>query len=75
MSKKRKYPVHVIFRDRMFDFNVSNAISTHECTGLIPWAPDCENELDSYDEIWNYSPETANIYNYDKQQTQSLYSG
>lgn len=64
--KKHKYPKHVIFRNSMFDFDVCNAISTHECTGLIPWAPCTENELDSYDEILDYSPESANIYNYEK---------
>lgn len=62
--KKRKYPDHVIFHSNMFDFDVSNAISTRECTGLIPWAPNSENQLDAYDEIFSYSPETVNIYNY-----------
>ncbi len=66
MEKKRKYPNHIISNSDMFDFDISNAISTHECTGLIPYAPNSENELDAYDEIWNYSPESANIYNYDK---------
>ena len=54
---KRKYPNHVIFRNSNFDF---------DCTGLIPWAPNSEDQLDAYDEIVNYSPESANIYNYDK---------
>ena len=36
------------------------------CTGLIPWAPNSEDQLDAYDEIINYSPKSANIYNYDK---------
>ncbi len=64
MRKKRKYPEHVIFRSSMFDFDICNAISARECTGLIPWAPNSEEQLDSYDEIMDYSPETANIYNY-----------
>ena len=64
MRKKRKYPKHVIFKNPMFDFDISNAISSTDCTGLIPWAPSSEEQLDSYDEIMNYSPETANIYNY-----------
>ena len=63
---KRKYPNHVIFRTSNFDFDVCNAISATDCTGLIPWAPNSEEQLDSYDEIINYSPESANIYNYDK---------
>lgn len=63
--KKKKYQEHVIFHNRMFDFDTNNAISSHECTGLIPWSPESESQLDSYDEIVNYSPESANIYNYD----------
>lgn len=62
---KRKYPNHVIFRNSNFDFDVCNAISATDCTGLIPWAPNSEEQLDAYDEIINYSPESANIYNYD----------
>ena len=61
---KRKYPNHVIFRNSNFDFDVCNAISATDCTGLIPWAPNSEDQLDAYDEIVNYSPESANIYNY-----------
>ena len=63
--KRRKYSEHVIFTDSKFDFDVNNAISSHECTGLIPWAPENEAELDAYDEIWNYSPESANVFNYE----------
>lgn len=66
MKKKKKYREHIIFRSRMFDFDVCGAISACECTGLIPWAPHSEEELDAYDEIMSYSPETANIYNYDR---------
>lgn len=62
----KKYKEHVIFHKRMFDFDVSNASSAYECTGLIPWAPESETQLDAYDEIMNYSPESINIYNYDK---------
>lgn len=53
---KRKYPNHVIFRNSNFDFDVCNAISATDCTGLIPWAPNSEEQLDAYDEIINYSP-------------------
>lgn len=62
---KRKYNEHVIFHNSTFDFDICNAICDHECTGLIPWGPRNEEQLDSYDEIVNYSPESANIYNYD----------
>jgi hypothetical protein len=64
MSIKKKACAHVIFYDRMFDFDVSNAISQTECTGLIPWAPRNSHELDAYDEIISYSPESANIYSH-----------
>ena len=63
---KRKYPNHVIFRNSNFDFVVCNAISATDCTGLIPWAPNSEEQLEAYDEIINYSHESTNIYNYDK---------
>lgn len=72
MKKKRKYPKHVIFRNSMFDFNVCNAISTHECTGLIPWSPASDEQLESYDKIFSYSPESANIYNHNRQQENNL---
>ncbi len=61
---KRKYPPHIVFRSNMLDLDVCNAISARECTGLIPWAPSSETQLDSYDEILSYSPEAVNIYNY-----------
>lgn len=64
--KRKKYPEHVIFRNAKFDFDACNAISSHDCTGLIPWAPDSEEQLNAYDEIINYSPESANIYNYER---------
>ena len=63
--EEKKYPEHVIFTDSKFDFDVNDAISARECTGLIPWAPESEAELDSYDEIISYSPESANIFNYE----------
>lgn len=66
MKKKYKYGKHVIFKNSAFDFDVTNAISARECTGLIPWGPNSEDQLDSYDELVSYSPESANIFNYDK---------
>ncbi|MCC8169763.1 MAG: hypothetical protein LIO59_05285 [Oscillospiraceae bacterium] len=49
--------------DEMFDIDEGNAASANDCTGLIPSAPHTREELDAYDEIINYSPESANIYN------------
>ena len=43
---KRKYPNHVIFRNSNFDFDVCNAISATDCTGLIPWAPNSEEQAE-----------------------------
>lgn len=62
--RKRKYKEHVIFRDPMFDFGSGNAISSQECTGLIPNAPKTEAEYEGYDDIWHFSPKSANIYRY-----------
>ena len=59
---RRKYPEHVIFQNRMFDFDIENAISSQDCTGLIPSAPKTEAEFESYNDIINYSPRSANIY-------------
>ena len=33
---------------------LSNAASTHDCTGLIPSAPVSEAELESYAELYPY---------------------
>lgn len=55
---------HIIF-EQMFNINEGNAASVTECTGLIPSAPHTREELDAYDEIINYSPDSANIYNLD----------
>lgn len=63
---KRKYPNHVIFRNSNFDFDVCNAISATDCTGLIPWAPNSEDQLDAYDEIVKLLTRKCKYYNYDK---------
>ena len=40
-------------------FHLGNAISAHECTGLIQRAPQSEEELESYMELVDYkAPET-----------------
>lgn len=62
MNDKRKE--HIIFSE-MFDIDEGNAVSVTECTGLIPSAPHTREELDAYDEIINYSPSAANIFNMD----------
>lgn len=61
---KRDKKEHIIFNE-MFDIDEGNAVSATDCTGLIPSAPHTREELDAYDEIINYSPETANIFNSD----------
>lgn len=55
---------HIIFNE-LFDIDEGNAVSATECTGLIPKAPRNNAELDAYDEIINYSPDSANIFNLD----------
>ena len=38
-----------------YDF-MSNAASTHDCTGLIPAGPVDEEELESYEAVYHYQP-------------------
>lgn len=63
---------HVIFQSGMFDFDIENAASTQDFTGLIPFAPKNEAQLDSYDDILNYSAKDADIYRQTKKQEKSL---
>lgn len=35
---------------------LSNAASTQDCTGLIPSAPQGEEELEAYDALYKYQP-------------------
>ena len=35
---------------------LSNAASTHDCTGLIPSAPVSEEELESSEDVYHYRP-------------------
>lgn len=69
---KKKFPMHVIFKDENFDIN--NATSATDFTGLIPFKADSEQEFASYEQILNYSPKDANIYNSvsDKKHTDKL---
>lgn len=64
-NKKNTNNDHVIFTDRMFDLDEGNATSVNDCTGLIPSAPHTREELEAYDEIVHYSPESANIFSPD----------
>ena len=38
-----------------FDY-LSNAASARECTGLIPFLPTSEAELESYNDVYQYRP-------------------
>lgn len=38
-----------------YDF-LSNAVSTQDCTGLIPFGPVNEDELESYESVYHYNP-------------------
>lgn len=60
--EKNKSNDHVIFTEDLFDIEEGNAASATDCTGLIPTAPHTAEELDSYNEIINYSPKSANIF-------------
>ena len=39
----------------IFDY-LSNAASARECTGLIPFLPTSEAELESYNDVYQYRP-------------------
>lgn len=39
-----------------YEFDICNACSATDCTGLIPVAPQDESELDSYKDIYNFEP-------------------
>lgn len=47
-----------------FDY-LSNAASAQECTGLIPFLPTSEEELEAYNDVYQYrSPLTSKNRNY-----------
>ncbi len=48
----------------MFDFDIENAVSVTECTGLISQAPHTSEELAAYNDILNYSPLSADMAEY-----------
>lgn len=35
---------------------LANAASTQDCTGLIPAAPVSDSELESYEELYHFTP-------------------
>jgi len=41
-------------------FDLANAASPTECTGLIQQIPESDDEFDSYHEIYNYGPRPDN---------------
>ena len=53
-STKPKTPTNQEVIDS-YDF-LSNAASTHDCTGLIPSGPVNEDELESYEAVYHYQP-------------------
>ena len=40
---------------------LANAASTQDCTGLIPSAPLSSEELESYQDVYNYQPPKLKI--------------
>jgi hypothetical protein len=52
---------HIIFNDN--DLDECDAVSATDCTGLIPSAPNNDEELEAYNEIIAYSPKSANVFN------------
>lgn len=43
--------------DDSFDnLDITNACSAYDCTGLIPRAPISDNEIESYEDIYNFEP-------------------
>lgn len=53
MNKKEKSENKQIIDS--YDY-LSNAASTWDCTGLIPFLPGSESELESYEDVYHYQP-------------------
>lgn len=62
--KNKKHQKHVIFVNEAFDFDPIGITSVHECTGLIPWSVNDEEQYEAYNEIYEFSPKSINIYNH-----------
>lgn len=57
-----KKPQKKEIREKEFDkFDLGNAISAHECTGLIQRPPQTEEEEESYMAIADYKAPDANV--------------
>lgn len=47
---------------------LSNAASARDCTGLIPFLPTSEAELESYNDVYQYQPPVLRVKNPDAEQ-------
>lgn len=58
MSRKRRMTTEEIENQKRIDVcdYLTNAVSTQDCTGLIPSAPVSDAELESYEEVYHYQP-------------------
>lgn len=58
MSRKRRMTTEEIENQKRIDScdYLTNAVSTQDCTGLIPSAPVSDAELESYEEVYHYQP-------------------
>ncbi len=50
-----------------FDY-LSNAASARDCTGLIPFLPTSESELESYNDVYQYQPPVMRVKDPDAEQ-------
>ena len=64
MSKKKKE--HVIFTSDISDIDRGGAVSSQECTGLIPSDPKSRAERAAYEDILDYTDD------HDSKHTKSL---
>ncbi|HQB62948.1 MAG TPA: hypothetical protein PLL21_01080 [Sedimentibacter sp.] len=72
MSDKHKKP-----NDKyniQWDINSLNASSSTDLTGLIPFGPDSDDELESYNEILTYRPENTVAEDNEKIMNQTLHA-
>ena len=55
MSRKRRMTTEEIENQKRIDAcdYLANAVSTQDCTGLIPSAPVSDAELESYEEVYH----------------------
>ena len=58
MSRKRRMTTEEIENQKRIDAcdYLANAVSTQDCTGLIPSTPVSDAELESYEEVYHYQP-------------------